>query len=333
MMASARGVGAGAGGAVASGVFDGLHLGHQAILAAAREHARAAAGPCVVMSFDPHPDVVLAKGRFHSPPPLTPLGEKRARLTRLGVDVFAVLPFTRELASLDPETFVERHILRPYAPATLVVGAGFALGRGRAGTVEVLRAIGAARGFAVEAVPLVEVDGAPVSSTRIRALLAAGRVDEAERLLGRRYSLAGTVVRGDGRGRELGYPTANLRLHEERLLPADGIYAVLARLPGEESARPAAMSVGMRPTFDGQVRTLEVHVLDWRGDLVGRAVEVEFVAWLRPELRFGSAGELVAAMDRDVADTRRRLAGLAESPPGAPPAGPDSRLAGGGGRC
>jgi len=204
---------------------------------------------------------------------------------------------------------VDRHLVAPHAPFALVVGEGFALGRGRSGTVERLRSIGEGRGFEVEAVPLVMVDGAPVSSTRIRADLAAGRVAEAARLLGRRYTIAGTVVTGDRRGRELGYPTANLRLHEERVVPADGIYAVLAHLGGDDAPLPAAMSIGMRPTFDGALRTLEVHLLDWSGDLVGRSLEVEFVAWVRPELRFESAEALIAAMDRDVIETRRVLAG------------------------
>lgn len=297
-----------AGAAVAIGVFDGLHLGHRAILDTALARARAAGGRCVVMSFDPHPDVVLARGNFHSPPPLTPLGERRRRLLALGVDAFDVLPFTRELAALEPETFVDRHLVAPHAPFALVVGEGFALGRGRSGTVERLREIGATRGFEVEAVPLVALDGAPVSSTRVRAALAEGRVAEAAGMLGRRYAIAGTVVTGDGRGRELGFPTANLRLDEDRVVPGDGIYAVRARIGGESEPRPAAMSIGMRPTFDGQLRTLEVHLLDWSGDLVGRRLEVEFVAWLRAELRFESAAALVEAMGRDVAETRRRLA-------------------------
>ncbi|MEK7331204.1 MAG: bifunctional riboflavin kinase/FAD synthetase [Candidatus Eisenbacteria bacterium] len=306
--------GAAAGSAVAIGVFDGVHLGHRAILERVVARARSRPGRCVVISFDPHPDVVLARGEFRSPPPLTPLGEKRERLAALGVDEFQVVPFTRELAALTPEEFVDRHVVRPLAPFAVVVGEGFALGRGRSGTVERLREIGAGRGFELEAVPLVVVDGAPVSSTRIRALLAAGKVAETRRLLGRRYGLSATVVTGNGRGRQLGYPTANLRLHEERQLPADGIYAVLASVSGEGGGRPAAMSIGMRPTFDGQVRTLEVHLLDWSGDLVGRELDVEFVAWLRPELRFESAEALVAAMDRDVAETRRLLAGAATGP-------------------
>ncbi len=301
----------GAGGtAVAIGVFDGLHLGHRAILERALARAAARGGRCVVMSFDPHPDVVLAPSGFHSPPPLTPLGEKRARLSALGVDAFKVLTFTRELAALEPESFVDLHLVRPLAPFALVVGEGFALGRGRSGTVARLKTIGLDRGFEVEAVPLVSMDGAPVSSTRIRAQLAEGRVAEAARLLGRRYGFAGRVVTGDGRGRQLGFPTANLRLHEERQLPGDGIYAVLASLSDEDVPRPAAMSIGMRPTFDGQIRTLEVHLLDWSGEIVGRDLRVEFVAWLRPELRFESAEALRVAMDRDVVETRRLLAGM-----------------------
>jgi riboflavin kinase/FMN adenylyltransferase len=304
--------------AIAIGVFDGVHLGHAAILERAR--VRAAGGRCIVVSFDPHPDVVLARDAFRSPPPLTPLQEKRSLLLALGISEFVVLPFTRELASLSPEEFVDAHLVRPFAPRALVVGEGFALGRGRAGTVERLQAIGAERGFEVESVPLVIVDGSPVSSTRIRSRLAEGKVEEARRLLGRRYGLSGLVVTGDGRGRGLGFPTANLRLHDDRLLPADGIYAVLARISGEGEARPAAMSIGMRPTFDGQVRTLEVHLIDWQGDLVGRELEVEFVAWLRPELRFESPEALVEAMSGDVAEVRRRLAASGAEARGALPA-------------
>lgn len=296
------------GSAVAVGVFDGLHLGHQQILRTAQSRARN--GRCVVISFDPHPDVVLAP-QFQAVAPLTPLPEKRSRLAAMGIDELEVLPFTRELAALDPETFVDRHLVRPYAPAALVVGENFALGRGRSGNVERLRAIGAARGFSVDAVPLLEIDGAPVSSTRIRGLLGEGRVAEAARLLGRLYTLEATVVTGEAIGRTLGFPTANLRPLHEKLVPAHGIYAVWARV-GKESTRIAgAMSVGVRPTFGGDVRTVEVFLLDWSGDLVGQTMEVEFVDWLRPELRFESKQALIEAMERDVAEVRRRL-----QPPG-----------------
>lgn len=290
--------------AVAVGVFDGVHLGHAAILATAR--AAAGGGRCVVVSFDPHPGVVLARA-FHPQPPLTPIPEKRERLAALGIRELEVLPFTRELAALEPEDFVARFLVEPHAPRTLVVGEGFTLGRDRSGDVPRLRGIGARAGFTVEAVPLLQIEGAPVSSTRIRGLLAEGRVADAARLLGRLYDLTGRVVTGEAIGRTLGYPTANLRPYEEKLVPRHGIYAVWARIAGEPERRPGAMSIGVRPTFGGQVRALEVHLLDWDGDLLGRDVTVEMVEWLRPEHRFDSKEALVEAMGRDVAEVRRIL--------------------------
>ena len=301
------------GGAIAVGVFDGLHLGHARILERMLSRASATGGARVVVSFDPHPDVVLSKS-FQAIPPLTSLREKRARLAALGVDRFDVLPFTRELASLSPEDFVERYLVRPHAPEALVVGENFALGRGRAGDVPRLRAIGERVGFEVEAVPLVQIEGAAVTSTRIRMLLSTGEVAAAARLLGRRYGLEATVVTGEGVGRTLGFPTANLRLHDEKSIPAHGIYAVWVRLDGEGPPRPGAMSIGLRPTFGGKVPTLEVYLLDWSGDLVGRTLAVEFDSWLREEKRFDGPEPLIEAMRADVAEVRVRLG------PGAVPA-------------
>lgn len=292
--------------AVAVGVFDGLHLGHQAILRAALD--RAAGGRWVVISFDPHPDVVLAR-RFQAVAPLTPLSEKRRRLAAMGIGELLVLPFTRELAAMEPEAFVETYLVTPYRLAALVVGEGFALGRGRSGNCERLRAIGRTHGFEVDEIPLLEVAGAPVSSTRIRGLLAQGKVADVEPLLGRLYTLEANVVTGEAIGRTLGFPTANLRLHEEKLVPGNGIYAVRARIDGEPQTLAGAMSIGVRPTFGGQVRTLEVFLLDWSGDLVGRSMEVEFVDWIRPELKFDSREDLITAMEEDVVQVRDRLSG------------------------
>ena len=289
---------------VAVGVFDGLHRGHLALIRRALE--RASGGRCVAVSFDPHPDLVLAK-EFRALPPLTPLAEKHERLAALGVELH-VLPFTRELAAQEPEAFVAERLVAPFSPAWLVVGADFALGRGRSGNVSRLSAIGAGNGFQVEAVPLLETDGGPVTSTRVRALLGAGQVREAAALLGRSYSLEGRVVHGDALGRELGFPTANLRMPDEKCVPALGIYAVWARVSGEDGWRGGAMSVGVRPTFGGQVRTLEVHLLDFSGDLYGRDVEVEFVDWLRPELKFDGRDALIEAIRGDVVNARQRLA-------------------------
>jgi riboflavin kinase/FMN adenylyltransferase len=299
------------GAAVSVGVFDGVHLGHQGILRAALDRATRAphgsqGGRCAVVSFDPHPDLVLARS-FRAPAPLTPLSERRERIAALGIRELEVIPFTRELAALEPEEFVARHLVGPYRLHTLVVGEGFALGRGRAGDVPRLRAIGARAGFEVVGVPLFELDGAPVSSTRIRALLDAGRVAEAARLLGRRYDLRGRVVRGEAVGRQLGFPTANLRLHEEKLVPGDGVYAARVRIGGGPAGCPAAVSIGVRPTFDGQTRALEVYLLDWEGDLLDRDLEVELVDWIRPQERFESPEALVMAMGRDVAEVRKRL--------------------------
>jgi len=294
-------------GAVAVGVFDGLHIGHRALFERALRHA--GNGPCVAVSFEPHPDVVLAR-EFRPMAPLTPLPEKRARLARLGVTLH-VLPFTRELAALEPEVFVERHLVTPYAPEWLVVGEDFALGRGRAGNVARLRELGQRFGFKVDALPLEVRGGAPVTSTRIRELLGEGRVADAAQLLGRPYGFAGLVVGGDRVGRDLGFPTANLRLHDEQQVPAHGIYAVWARVAGEREWRMGAMSVGVRPTFGGGLRTLEVFLLDFEGDLYGRDLTVAFADWLRPEQAFPGAGALVQAMQVDVAQARQKLGAIA----------------------
>jgi riboflavin kinase/FMN adenylyltransferase len=327
-----------AGIAVSVGVFDGVHLGHAKILAtalarargipASEGHVRSGQGPgsvrpegrCVVVSFDPHPDLVLSRS-FRALAPLTPLPERRERIAALGIRELEVIPFTRELASLEPEAFVERYLVRSYHLHSLVVGEGFALGRGRSGNVERLAMIGERQGFTVVVVPLLQLDGGPVSSTRVRTLLEAGRVAPAARLLGRCYDLAGQVVGGEGVGRALGFPTANLRLREEKLVPGDGVYAAWVRIDGGKRRLPAAMSIGVRPTFDGQARALEVHLLDWEGDLLGRDLEVELVDWIRPQERFADRAELAAAMERDVAEVRQRLA---QAPAGSLPglAGP-----------
>ena len=292
---------------IAVGVFDGLHLGHRQILDRALARARRRDGRCVVVSFDPHPDVVLAP-QFQAPAPLTPHTERRELLTAIGVDLYEVIPFTRELAALAPEEFLDRYLIEPFGMRDLVVGANFALGKGRAGHAARLAAIGVLRGFEVEAVPLLELDGGPVSSTRIRGLLAEGRVAEAARQLGRRYGFTGIVVTGDGLGRTLDCPTANVRLREEKFLPADGIYAARARIGGEADWRPAAMSIGVRPTFGEQARALEVHLLDWSGELVGRGLEVELDSWVRAQHKFDSVAALADAIQADLRLIRTRLA-------------------------
>lgn len=292
---------------VAVGVFDGLHRGHAAILDRAATEAARLGLRSVVVTFDPHPDVVLARS-FRAVLPLTPIPEKRERLRARGIDHLEVIPFTRELAALSPETFVRDHLVTPFGMRTLVVGSDFALGKGRSGHVGRLAEIGAQMGFDVQAVPLLELEGETVSSSRIRVLLGEGRVGDAARLLGRRYDLTGRVVPGEAIGRTLGYPTANLRLHEEKFLPADGVYAAWARLEGETALRPAAASLGTRPTFDGAAHAIEAYLLDWDGDLAGREVTLELVDWVRGQERFDGPEPLKAAMARDVTAVRARLA-------------------------
>ena len=298
---------------VSVGVFDGVHLGHRAILEQALRRARARAASCVVVSFDPHPSVVLARS-FQAVAPLTPHPERRALMRALGIDRYEVLPFTRELAALEPEAFVERHLIEPFGMRDLVVGANFALGRGRVGNVARLAEIGATRGFEVEAVPLLELDDGPVSSTRIRGLLAEGRVAEAARQLGRRYGISGRVVTGDGIGRTLGCPTANLMLHDEKLLPRDGVYAAWARIDGEDTRHPVAMSIGLRPTFGDQARAVEAHLIDWSGELVGRELMIELESWLHGQVKYESPEALAVAIKDDIRQIRARLAATSPTP-------------------
>lgn len=290
--------------AVAVGVFDGLHLGHRSLFE--RALARAAGDRCVAVSFDPHPDVVLAR-EFHGRPPLTPLPEKHERLAALGIELH-VLPFTRELAALSPEAFVEEFLVRPFRPGWLVVGEDFALGRARAGNVSRLTEIGAGAGFQVEAVPLRVLDGEPVTSTRVREALGRGEVERVGRLLGRPYEFTGLVVHGQKLGRQLGFPTANLRLHHERQAPGFGVYAVWAKVLPDGPWLPGAMSYGERPTFDGLGRAFEVYLLEGGGDLYGRDLAVRVVSRIREERAFPSAEALVAQMRDDVEACRALLA-------------------------
>ena len=296
---------------VAVGVFDGLHRGHRAIIDCGLVRAQAEGAALAVVTFDPHPDAVL--GKAPAEPPLTPAREKKELLTAWGVEQVVVLPFDRELAALEPEAFVERHLLVALGMTRLVTGQEFALGRGRKGTVPFLADLGARRGFAVESVPLLVEHHGPVSSTRIRGALKGGDVGFAAELLGRPYALEGRVVHGHGIGRTLEYPTANLDLPEPRFLPADGVYAGWVHVPGVADgpgpggALRGAISLGLRPTFDGADRALEVFVLDWDKDLWDNVLRVDFVGWIRGQEKFEGAPALVAAMARDVARVRAVL--------------------------
>jgi riboflavin kinase/FMN adenylyltransferase len=288
---------------VTIGMFDGVHRGHRVILARAVERARALGVPSVVLTFDPHPAEVVRPGSH--PPVLSPPRLKAQLMDAAGLDAMLVLPFTPELSQLPAPDFVRSVLFGALHARAVVVGANFRFGRQARGDVGLLREMGDSAGVEVDAVPLVG-DTRPTSSTAIRECIAAGDVRGASALLGRPHRIEGIVVRGDQRGRELGYPTANLQPTPYAAVPPDGIYAGWLVHRGERL--PGAISIGTNPTFDGVQRRIETFVLDENLDLYGAHIGVEFVERLRPTLRFDSIEELIAAIDGDVARTREILA-------------------------
>ncbi len=291
--------------ALAVGNFDGVHRGHQALVALAVRDARASNGTSVVLTFDPHPSRVLSPDR--APASLMTLDQKAEILAGLGVDRLAVLPFTVELSRREPEEFARDVLQHALGARVVVVGSSFRFGRGRSGDLATLRRLGEALGFRVHGQRPVIARGGPISSTRIREALSRGDVEAARDFLGRRFFVDGTVVKGEGRGRQIGIPTANLDVVNETI-PGGGVYACWCRVREDDApTRPAAVNIGRRPTFGGGVVTVEAHVLDYEGDLYGRGLHVEFEQRLREESRFPNAEALVAQIRRDIADARRVL--------------------------
>jgi len=294
-----------AGAAIAIGNFDGVHVGHRALIARARELAAAGGSLTVALTFDPHPSTLLAPA--HAPPMLMSIERRIELLAEAGVDAVVVEPFTRELAGALPDAFVDDLVIGALRARAIVVGYDFSYGQGRTGTVEALRVHGHQAGIVVAIVPPVTVDGEIASSTKIRGLLRAGELARVERMLGRPWDVDGVVVHGAERGRAIGVPTANITPDVE-LAIAPGIYAVTLGVAGTP-AMPAVASLGTNPTFvdDGRL-VLEVHVLDWDGDLYDRRVRTTFVARLRDEQKFASVEALVDQIRRDIAGARAALA-------------------------
>ena len=287
------------------GTFDGAHRGHALVLERTAERARQGGLASVALTFDPHPlDVVNPSA---APPLLTLWDEKLEALAQTSIDYVAVVPFTAELAAYTAEQFVEQVLLEAFDMRELLIGHDHGFGRGRAGDVESLRMIGRRRGFPVEVVPAVlGSDGTPISSTAIRRALAHGDLARASDGLGRRYSFAGRVVSGEGRGRLLGFPTLNLELASRRkLLPPHGVYAVWVE--GRDAAFGGMMNLGPRPTFGDATVALEVHLFDAAGDWYGRTVRVEFLSRLRDTMKFSGPAELVAQLHRDAENARAAL--------------------------
>jgi len=289
---------------VAIGVFDGIHVGHQAIIKEAVADAHSHDRRAVVFTFDRHPAELLAPDRA---PDYLATPEQRSQLIAdLGVDDLVVAAFDRALAGLSPEEFVD-HILHDKLGAkTIVVGVDFAFGRNRSGNVAYLEDAQRRYGYTLRPLKPVTVSGAPASSTRVRELLKSGAIDEAEQVLGHGYWLAGTVVEGQKLGRQLGYPTANLARTCRQVVPLDGIYAVWARLADGKTVA-GACSVGDRPTIEGAGRSIETYLLDFDEDLYGQPIEIRFVKRLRAEEKFDSLDALKAQMAKDVEAARDAL--------------------------
>jgi riboflavin kinase/FMN adenylyltransferase len=290
------------------GNFDGVHLGHQALLAAVVERARALSRPAAVYTFDPHPRRVLAPDRAE-PLLMTP-AQLEAELAARGIDVLVREAFTAAFSTLDAEAFLSDVLFARLAPAEIFVGRDFHFGKGRGGSDQTLAQLGPGLGMRVVIIPQVRAGGADVSSTRVRKSLARGDVADAALCLGRPYAIHGKVVVGDRRGRTLGFPTANLE-PENELCPSNGVYATRVRFldPAASGARawPAVTNIGTRPTFEAGRVLVEAHLLDWTGDLYGRRIELGFVERLRDERRFPDVEALRRQIAADADAARARL--------------------------
>lgn len=293
------------GAVIALGNFDGFHAGHQAVAGAAIEWARREGRPAIIATFDPHPVRLFVPD---APPfRLTTLDQRERLFAAAGADAMLVFHFTRALASRSAEGFVHMLVEQLGAHA-VVTGQDFTFGRGRAGTIDLLGELGRPLGLDTLAVaPVTDSSGAVISSTRIRDALVAGDCATATRLLTRPFTIAGTVIHGDKRGREIGFPTANMEMGPY-LRPAYGIYAVRARMPDGRLIDGAA-NIGIRPTFDPPKELLETYLFDFSGDLYGQTIEIELIERLRGEAKFDTLAALVAQMDADVVRARTILQG------------------------
>lgn len=301
------------------GVFDGVHRGHAQLISRAVDAARERGIPSVLMTFDPHPAEVVRPGSH--PAQLTTLPRRAELVEELGVDVFCVMPFTTEFMKLSPERYVHEILVERLHVSEVVVGENFTFGRKATGNVELLRETGARFGFAVDGVNLLAEHAVTFSSTYIRSCVDAGDVEAADEALGRPHRVEGVVVHGDGRGRGLGFPTANIAPPMYSAIPADGVYAawftVLGPGPVEGAVDPgkryaAAVSVGTNPTFSGRTRTVEAFVLDREADLYGQHVAVDFVQRVRGMEKFDSVDALVEEMGRDADKARSILEAAAD---------------------
>ncbi len=290
------------GGVATIGNYDGIHRGQRQVIAAVVERARGLGAPPLVISFDPHPKSVLRPSE--TPLLLTSASQREALLAELGVEALLLVKFTREFARTDAESFVREFLSGQLAIQEILVGQGFAFGRDRQGTVELLRQLGSQLGFATQAIAPVVHHGEPISSTRVRQAVAAGQVEAAMELLGRPFALRGKIVRGDRMGKRLGWPTINL-VAENGCLPSDGVYTTQVLIPTIPATFDSVTNIGTRPTvYENCQRVVESHILGFNSDVYGETVEIWFYKRLRDERIFPTVMDLSAQISRDVEATR-----------------------------
>jgi riboflavin kinase/FMN adenylyltransferase len=297
----------------ALGAFDGIHLAHAKILDTAVERARALGVPAVACTFDPHPAAVLRPER--TPAPIGMLEENLARIAERGLDATLVIPFTREFSRMEAETFVDEVLVKTLGVHEVVVGFNHTFGSGARGTAVLLRELGTRRGFVTHVLPPLQVNGLTVSSSVIREALREGDVELARSLLGRPYSVTGSVQRGAGRGRTLGFPTANLK-PDRPLALAGGVYAAHARWDGRRAE--AVVNIGYRPTFDETQYWIEAYLFDFAGDLYDRVLTLDFLCRIRPEMKFPGVEALKTQVQADMQEARRLLRAQPEAQAGGP---------------
>ena len=289
---------------IAVGNFDGVHRGHGAIIERAIERSAALRAPCMVVTFDPHPQLVV--GRKPPLPILTPTDLKLELLSQFDIDAVLVLPFTEGFSRIEAESFVKATYVDALDIQEIVAGYSHNFGRHGRGDRSLLQRLSTRHGFAVHVVQPIHMEGSTVNSSRIRAVLSAGAINEAERLLGHPYAIAGAVVRGEGRGSALRFPTANLETHDPHaLIPKRGVYAVRVGLG--ERVLNGVMNIGVRPTFGRDVEHCEVHILDFEGDLYNQSIRVEFVERIRDEKKFATVEALKDQISKDVYTTYNML--------------------------
>jgi len=286
---------------LAIGVFDGVHRGHQAVISTSAVHARAASGTPVVVTFDPHPERVLRPQT--APHLLSATQHKIALIRALGVEHLLIITFDKEFAATEPEDFVQKLVAHSKPLREICVGHEWSFGKNRRGNLDLLKTLGAQFDFDVVGIPPVKIMGAVVSSTAIRQAIEKGELEKAAQMLGREYTILGTVTHGDNLGKKIGFPTANLSAHSEQF-PPNGVYAAEARIEGE--SHRGVINLGIRPTVSGwkSNRVLEIHLFDFNRDIYGHDVEVRFLKFLRPEKKFENLDALVQQIRQDVKEAR-----------------------------